>query len=747
MSSEFLARAANKSRSIGRPALVHCFLVCALLGSIKAEANPIRRVLVLYEVGSHYPAIAMIDQAISDKLRNSSYPIEIYREYLDTALFPDPSIQQEFRDWYTRKYRDRKPDVIIAVGPSPLEFMLAAHETFFRDIPVVFCTSPEEVANRARLDSHFTGMWDELEPVKALETSLRLRPGTKHVFLVGGTSPYDRSIQRLYRERLHDYESKLDLTYLTGLTMPQLLDTLRHLPDRSVVLHLSILRDAAGKQFLDATEAGPMVAQAANAPVFTYSTINLGHGEAGGYLINVADEGKIAAGTAVRILGGEKPADIPITKTADVYMFDSRVLKRWGIKERDLPPGSIVLNRQPSFWELYKWYVISGISLILVEWLLIVALLWHRRRRDLAERRLRENEVRLRLNEERLRLAVGAGKMLAYSWDALTDAVERSGGYTDILGPGTPQKMTGAAVFAMVHPEDKEKYRVALAELSVDNPFLRITYRVIRSDGAVVWLQCNSRAYFNQRGELDHLVGIIADVTEKKLSEGILRGISRRLIQAQEEERTRIARELHDDINQRLAMLQVELSQIQDELPDSPPAVREHLDRVCDGLAGTSEELQAISHRLHSSKLEYLGLVTACKAFCREVGGRHKVQIGFQDHGVPSKLPQDVSLAIFRVLQESLQNSIKYSQAEHFDVQLHGKGGEIELTVRDDGIGFDVGTVMSCHGLGLISMRERASLVGGTIVISSQPTHGTEVKLRVPAAVAKDASNSTLSAA
>src|ERR1700756_2972477 len=314
MLSQFLQQS-TRNRKACRQALVVwlLFLCCGVIPTtIRAQVDPIRRVLVFYEVGAHYPAIALIDQGISNALRNSPYQIELYREYLDTALFPDSAIQREFREWYTQKYRDRKPDIIIAVGPSALEFMIAAHEAFFRDVPVVFCTSTEAIAGRARLDSHFTGIWDEPEPAKTLEASLRLRPGTEHVFLVGGTSPFDRSIQTLYRERLQNYGSKLDLEYLTDLAMPQLLDQLRHLPDHSVVLYLGILRDAAGTQFIDATEAGPMVAQAASAPIFTFADINLGHGEAGGNVINVADEGKTAGATALRILGGEKPQDIPI---------------------------------------------------------------------------------------------------------------------------------------------------------------------------------------------------------------------------------------------------------------------------------------------------------------------------------------------------------------------------------------------------------------------------------------------------
>src|ERR1700757_305533 len=274
MLSQVLAQL-TKNRKACRRALVGwlLFLCCCVIPTtIRAQVDPIRRVLVFYEVGAHYPAIGLIDQGISDTLRNSPYQIELYREYLDTALFPDPATQREFREWYTHKYRDRKPDVIIAVGPSALEFMIAAHEAFFRDTPVVFCTSTETIAGRARLDSHFTGVWDELEPIKTLEAALRVKPNTKHVFVVGGSSPYDRSVETLYRERLHDYESKIDFKYLTDLAMPQLLDRVRNLPDHSVVLYLSILRDAAGTQFIDATEAGPMVAQAANAPAFTFKS-------------------------------------------------------------------------------------------------------------------------------------------------------------------------------------------------------------------------------------------------------------------------------------------------------------------------------------------------------------------------------------------------------------------------------------------------------------------------------------------
>lgn len=154
-----------------------------------------------------------------------------------------------------------------------------------------------------------------------------------------------------------------------------------------------------------------------------------------------------------------------------------------------------------------------------------------------------------------------------------------------------------------------------------------------------------------------------------------------------------------------------------------------------------------LRYRLHSSKLEYLGLVTACRSFCKEVAERQKIRIEFSADGVPLIVPHDVSLALFRVLQESLQNAIKYSRAERFEANLLGTAGEVQLTVRDDGIGFDVNAALTSQGLGLISMRERVSLVGGTILITSDPIHGTEVKVRVPVLVAADPSKVTSTAA
>ena len=194
--------------------------------------------------------------------------------------------------------------------------------------------------------------------------------------LAAMTGPKEAIIKR---GGLRRYETRFDVTYFTDLNMPTLLERLMRLPKDSIILQAGISEDAAGTRYIEASQSNPMVAQAANAPVFPagdMADVDVGQGAIGGYLTSFTKEGEIAAEDAERVLTGEKAKDIPIVRGANAYIFDLRALKRWGLKETNLPPGSIVLNRQPSLWESFRWYVIGGMTLILVEALLISGLLW-----------------------------------------------------------------------------------------------------------------------------------------------------------------------------------------------------------------------------------------------------------------------------------------------------------------------------------------------------------------------------------
>jgi signal transduction histidine kinase len=205
----------------------------------------------------------------------------------------------------------------------------------------------------------------------------------------------------------------------------------------------------------------------------------------------------------------------------------------------------------------------------------------------------------------------------------------------------------------------------------------------------------------------------------------------RSLIQAQEEERAWIARELHDDISQRIALVAIGLEQLEAGLPESAGATHDQIRQFHRDLVDINNAIHALSHRLHSSKLD-IGIVAAARSLCRELCEQHKVEIDFSNDGIVGTIPKDISLCLFRILQEALQNAVKHSGVRRFRVELCGTEDEIQLTVSDAGMGFDVRAAANFRGLGLVSMRERAKLVNGSLSVASAHSHGTTIHVRVP---------------
>lgn len=691
----------------------------------QAQLQPIRRVLILNELGIvSSPGYREIDEAAFAALQKSRYQIELYNESLEVTLFPDTASQRRFRAEFIRRYSNRKPDVIIAAGPASLKFIAELHDGFFAETPVVFCGNLEEVLASLKLNVHFTGVWGEPQPEKTLQAALQLLPNTKHVVVAGGIGEFDREFQAIAKKGFQNYSSKLDFTYLTDLAMPALLERLKHLPSDTIIYHTAITQDALGERFVDSTQSVPLVVGAANAPVFVMDDVDFRAGAVGGDLVNWADDGRVAAEIAVRILNGEKPQDIPIVTSNNAYMFDYLALKRWGLKASALPPGSIIVNRPPNFWQLYGRYVLAGFFVILAQALAILALLWQRMRRRKAEALLRESEGRFRLVANTAPVMIwmsGTDKLCTFFNQTWLEFTGRS--LREQLGYGWAEG---------VHTEDLKTCLDTYTAAFDRRESFQMEYRLRRHDGEYLWIFDYGVPRFNADGSFAGYIGSASDITDRKLAEEALAGVSRKLIEAHEEERTWIARELHDDVNQRIALMTVNLESLKQNLPASEIQTRYRIEATCQQIGDLGSDIQALSHRLHSSKLEYLGLTTACDGFCRELSERQNVEIDFRSENVPKNLSKESSLCLFRVLQEALQNAVKHSGVQQFQVSLKGSSNEVELSVHDSGIGFDLDRTMVGHGLGLISMKERLKLVAGHLTIDAKPRCGTTVHARVP---------------
>jgi PAS domain S-box-containing protein len=280
-----------------------------------------------------------------------------------------------------------------------------------------------------------------------------------------------------------------------------------------------------------------------------------------------------------------------------------------------------------------------------------------------------------------------------------------------------------------IHPDDRDRVIEICASQSRVADSFDLTFRMLASNGNVVWIH-NLVSITRAAGRVVGINGFMIDITEQKRIQEVLRDLGSRLIAAQEEERSRVARELHDDLNQRMALLSISLEQLSAEAKN-PRALRKQVHKLQESVEEIAADIHRLSYRLHPSKLDHLGLAPAVESVCKEQSS-DKLTVSFQQTGFPAALSQDVTLCLFRIAQEALRNTVKHSDAQVARVELEKSEDEVRLSISDDGCGFDMESSAMRQGLGFTSMRERLRLMDGRIEIKSRPMHGTTIRVSVP---------------
>ncbi len=307
-------------------------------------------------------------------------------------------------------------------------------------------------------------------------------------------------------------------------------------------------------------------------------------------------------------------------------------------------------------------------------------------------------------------------------------------GWLDFTGRTLEQELGNGWVEG-VHPNDVQKcMQIYLAAFDARQKFT-MEYRLQRSDGQYRWIIDSGVPRFAYDGTFVGYIGCCFDITDRKEVAATRIEFAGRLIKAQEKERERIARELHDDIGQRLALVAIEVQQLDGAFPETKEAIHARVHDLWKRITDISTDAGRISHQLHSSKLQLLGLALAIRSLCADFSKQHQLAIHCTCTAVPEQMDNNISLSLFRVAQEALHNIVRHSHAKSAIVELSGQADEINLRISDDGTGFDVDTALAGESLGLISMEERLRLVDGTLAVKSGPSFGTRIDARVPIAV------------
>jgi len=562
----------------------------ALLVCVCVSAQNTRNVLVLHEGNANHPA-NVISSRVFHEIFGSDLRNQFFEEYMDEDRL-DAS-DERLEESLEKKYGANTINLLIADGQPALRFVLRRGEKLWPRTPKLFYfVDFRELP--AKLPPNMTGVASNLDHGPILDLALQLRPNTRHAFYVGGVNPWEQTWRGFAEQDFKRFTGRVDITYLNDLPFAELLDRLGRLPDNSAVIYSELLQDASGHVYVPGRVC-PLIASASNAPVYGPFDTYVGCGIVGGPILDIGDVAAQTARLGIRVLERGTATGFPVESSRTRVEIDWRQLQHWGISEKSLPAGTVVLFRPPSLWDQYKWFITAGLATMVVQLLLIINLLREMRRRK-------------------------------------------------------------------------------------------------KSDLAV-------------------------------------KNLTGRLINAGEEERKRIARELHDDIVQRLSVVSIGLKLIERKSPMKAAIAHISMDEPLQQLSEIISDIHNLSHQLHSRHLEMLGLEVALEDLCQQLSKQHDVAIRLTTDKILLPLPQNLALCFFRIAQEALNNSVKHSGSARVEVGLTTCDGMLSLTIKDFGTGFDVS--VPANGLGLATMQERLRLVDGTLLINSSQGGGTEVTAQV----------------
>ncbi|MFY0571913.1 sensor histidine kinase [Archangium lansingense] len=363
------------------------FLLLLLLAAPSlAQSERAKTVLLFVPEAVTVPAIADFTRSFRQTVLNGARgPVSVNIEYLDMAWFSSPAYERALRDFYVAKYREQRPEALVVFADAT-PFVLKLQRELWPEVPLLSILNDDFLAAALPQSPYLRGNWADLDIPATVRTALRLLPDTRQVVLVLGSSQRELDAWSFVEQEVRSAAPDREFIGLSGLTLEELRQRVRTLPEDSVVFLIGFMRDAKG-QSLSGYEALRLLHADGSPPIFSVHKTMLGSGIVGGMLMDYQLLGQQVARRALRLLEGEPASSLPPGPfEANELAFDARELQRWNIPESRLPPGSVVHFRQPGLWERYRWQMTGALVAGLLQAVLIAVLLLERQRRMSAQR-------------------------------------------------------------------------------------------------------------------------------------------------------------------------------------------------------------------------------------------------------------------------------------------------------------------------------------------------------------------------
>lgn len=843
-------------------------LLLPVVGHAQESAKP-KRVLLLNWYHKDDIANVAFEANFQARLQ-SARPVEVYTEYLESNRFPGTDQASALYEYLKLKYANLFIDVVVANSDASLNFFLKHRADLFPQTPIVFIATRYPSKEEIAVGPGLTGLVVLSTQRETLDLALSLHPRTQQVFVISGTLEHDKRIETLARQELQSYEDRLTITYLTDLSLEELITKAKTLPERSIVLHVWQQSQTEQGQVLEVANMIDAIARSATVPVYSISFQRAwlapgypkdGSGIMGGYVNTVRASGSKAAEMVLRILNGTRPQDISVERAPAVPMLNWRELRRWGISESDLPPGSEVMFREYTFWELYKWRILGVGALLLLQTLLIAGLLIERSRRWRATRSLSESEERYRnvvQTQTELICRYLPDTTLTFVNDAYCRYFDKS-----------REELIGTKFLDLIPVYARQNTLMHVQSL-IDNPRIEvIEHEAILADGTITWQQWVDHVISNGGGHVKELQAIGRDVTEQKIAEEALQlseqrfakafnanpqpmsistldegrfldvnesflqmsgcrrdevidntwlalnlferpeereqvvsslrqhGLPRnletrfrtkdgslrtlllsaellvlggqqcvlvsssditdrkrleeerlqaekelgqltaRLFNLQDEERRRIARELHDGTAQNLFAISMDIDLLRKKFSNGNSECNGLLDETRSLCDQSLQEIRTLSYLLHPPLLDQAGLVSALRWYVDGFAKRTGIEVHFVALDNIGRMRSEIETALFRIVQEALTNIRRHSQSETASIKMRRDTRQILLEIEDRGRGMNVSDhldpadEMHDLGVGIPGMRQRLRQLGGRLDIKTSGA-GTTVTASIP---------------